>query len=347
LIGGIRFYDRKEIKNLLYLLKIICNPDDKECLRRWLDMDRMGIGDKGFEKLSEIADEEQKNVLDILPDYIHLAGSRINKANQEKIDSYIKTFNYLKNYQDNISFLSEQLVKKINYYNLIKDKDDQIKTESKVENVKAFLQSIREYKKQNSQSKLDDFLSYISLLSNVDSSDKSVDSDVVNLMTLHCAKGLEFPVVFLTGLEEGIFPHNRSFSSQIDLEEERRLCYVGMTRAMDILYFTYSWQRNVDGKTQFNKLSRFFTEIPKKYLEKTIISTSCSDLNPHNDRNISNENRSIDIDDNISHPDWGKGLIISKKEAGDDCYVTVNFKTYGIKRLSLKYAPIKKIEKNS
>jgi len=164
-------------------------------------------------------------------------------------------------------------------------------------------------------------------------------------MTLHCAKGLEFPVVFLTGLEEGVFPHNRSLTSQYNLEEERRLCYVGMTRAMDRLYLTYSWRRNMDGKTKFNKVSRFFSEIPKKYLEKSEMPFSGLIIN--NEENTKQKDQYLEVDDCIYHPDWGEGTIVNKKEAGNDCYLTVNFKISGIKRLSLKYAPIKKIEKES
>lgn len=345
LIGGIRFYDRKEIKNILYLLKIIYNPDDKECIKRWLEMDRMGIGEMGFKKINYIANHEQRIILDVLPEFIQSPGSRINENNKEKIINYLQTFNYLRKNQDKISFVIEQLIKRVEYYNLIRDDDDQIKTENKIENVKAFIQSVREYEKQNTQAKLNDFLTYVSLISGVDSLDNSDNKNAVNLMTLHCAKGLEFPVVFLTGLEEGIFPHNRSFSSQVELEEERRLCYVGMTRAIDLLYLTYTWRRNMDGKTVFNKTSRFFSEIPKRYLDKAKILSNGFNINSGYET-LKRDKKELFIDDVVCHPDWGEGSIINKKETGNDCYVTVNFKFYGIKRLSLKYAPLKKVEKN-
>jgi DNA helicase-2/ATP-dependent DNA helicase PcrA len=343
LIGSIRFYARKEIKNLIYLIKLIDNPYNKEYCMKWLEMDKMGIGPIGMEKINDIAEKEKMSILDALNIYIKSSGSRIKDENKEKIRQYGRIFNDLRKNKTNISTLFEDLVKRIRYYNIIKVEDDKIKTDNKIENVKAFLQSIKDYEKTYPESNLNEFLSYISLISDSDNFSTIENEDVVNLMTLHCAKGLEFPVVFLTGLEEGIFPHIKSFANNIDLEEERRLCYVGMTRAMNRLYLTYSWRRNMDGKTKFNQVSRFFNEIPKKYLEK---SDSClnnfnSNLNTKNDL----EKKQLNIDDYISHPDWGEGVIINKKKVGDDFYITVNFRERGIKRLSLKYAPIKKAEK--
>lgn len=344
LIGGIRFYERKEIKNIVYLLKLIDNPFDKECCHRWLEMDKMGIGTKGIEKLNKIANQEQKSILDVLPDFIQNKGNRLNYENKEKIKKYLITFKTLKEkYNNNLYLLCEELIKKINYYNFLNEEDDVIRVENRIENVKTFLQSIREYEKINPQNNLNEFLTYISLISDVDNIDISEEGNVVNLMTLHCSKGLEFPVVFLTGLEEGIFPHNRSLSNQNELEEERRLCYVGMTRAMERLYLTYSWRRNFNGKTKFNQVSRFFNEIPKKYLEKSEIYSN--DIIFSNKNKLGQENKYLEISDKIYHPDWQNGSIINKQKAGDDFYITVHFKDFGIKRLSLKYAPIKKIEK--
>jgi len=344
LIGGIRFYERKEIKDLIYLLKLIDNPYDRECCRRWLEIDRMGIGEKGFQLLSERADQQNKSILDILPAYLEVSGNRIGTENKDKIKTYLHIFSVLrKTKNSNISTIVEKLVAKIKYYDLLDNEDDKIKIENRVENVKAFLQSIREYEKLNPGSNLNDFLTYISLISNTDNIEDSVNKNVVHLMTLHCAKGLEFPTVFLTGLEEGIFPHNKSLANQSDLEEERRLCYVGMTRAMERLYLTYSWRRNIDGRTKFSQVSRFFHEIPGEYTEKLELLPQAffGDIN----KNTNKINEYLEVDDWINHPDWGDGKIISKKDAGNDQYITVHFKFKGIKRLSLKYAPIKKTEK--
>jgi len=347
IIGNIRFYDRKEIKNLIYLMKLVDNPYDKESCRRWLEMDRMGIGPKGIEKLNDIAQQENKSILDVLPNYIEFPGNRIKDENKEKLRRYIGIFADLRERKMNVSSLFENLIKRIRYYNILNDDDDKIKNDNKIENVKVFLQSIRDYEKIYPETKLNEFLAYISLISDVDSlSNSGNGEDVVNLMTLHCAKGLEFPVVFLSGLEEGIFPHNRSMTSSRDLEEERRLCYVGMTRAIQRLYLTYSWRRNIDGKTKFNKVSRFFKEIPKKYLDKAEMLFNNSNYNLIDNKASKIEKTQLTIDDFIQHPDWGEGIIINKKKAGDDYYITVNFYSKGIKRLSLKYAPIKKIEKN-
>jgi len=344
LIGGMRFYERKEIKNLINLLKLIDNPYDQECCRKWLEMGRMGIGPKSFQILMKKANQGNKTILDILPAYLQTSGNRISYENQEKIKTYLQIFSNLRENKLKPSCLSEKLVLKIKYYDLLTQDDDKIKIDNKIENVKIFLQSIREYEKSNPQVGLTDFLTYISLISDADSLEDTEDGNVVHLMTLHCAKGLEFPIVFLTGMEEGVFPHNRSLSSQINLEEERRLCYVGMTRAMESLYLTYSWRRNMDGKTKFNQVSRFFYEIPKKYLAK--VDFLSDNFFSNSKRDSDQINQCLEVDDWIYHPDWGEGSVISKKEAGNDQFITVHFKTSGIKRLSLKYAPIKKIEKD-
>jgi DNA helicase-2/ATP-dependent DNA helicase PcrA len=343
IIGNIRFYERKEIKNLIYLMKLIDNSNDKESFRRWLEMDRMGIGPRGIEKLNKIAEEKNKNILDVLPTYMESSGNRIKNEDKEKIKKYIKIFKELKEKTTSISSIFESLVKGIKYYNLLIEENDKIKTDNKIENVKAFLQSIKDYEKKYPESTLNNFLAYISLVSDVDGSmSNSHNEEMVNLMTLHCAKGLEFPVVFLTGLEEGIFPHSKSLTNHIDLEEERRLCYVGMTRAMNRLYLTFSWRRNLDGKTRFNRVSRFFKEIPVKYLEKSEILPNNIVHNPGENRISKEEKIKLTIDDCIFHADWGEGTILNKKKVGDDYYITVNFKNKGIKSLSLKYAPIKK-----
>lgn len=347
IFGGIRFYERKEIKDLIYLLKLIDNPQDQECCYRWLEMDKMGIGKKGFQKLAKKAEQENKTILEVLPTYLQISGNRICEENKEKIEKYLRLFTELRETRKtNISLLLEKLIKGIRYYERLSHKEDQIKKENRIENVKIFLQSVKEYEKMSQGSELNDFLTYVSLISATDTISDSINEKVVQLMTLHCAKGLEFPVVFLTGLEEGIFPHNRSIASQIDLEEERRLCYVGMTRAMERLYLTYSWRRNIDGRTKFNQVSRFFHEIPAEYLER--IKMIPTELMGKTKKNFDNHLNKINLDDWIYHPDWGKGSVLNKKEAGnDDCYITVHFQTVGIKRLSLKYAPIKKIEKDS
>ncbi|MBN2395259.1 MAG: UvrD-helicase domain-containing protein, partial [Candidatus Atribacteria bacterium] len=345
LVGSIRFYERIEVKDLISLLKIIDNPYEQGNYKRWLGIGKFGIGDKGFQKLLEMTHNGEKTIFDILPDYLQKSGNRITNENKEKIFSHLKLFMDLqKKKKMGISTLAEDLVKKIGYYQLMGIEDDRIKLESKIENVKSLIQSIREYEKMNPGSDLNSFLNYISLISDLDHLENRGNENAVQLMTLHCAKGLEFPVVFLTGLEEGIFPHNKSLSSQVDLEEERRLCYVGMTRAMERLYLTYSWRRNMDGSTKFNQISRFFQEIPGEYKEKVV---RIADAPLMEKKNLTQMNQSLKINDWIMHPDWGSGMIISKKEAGQDQYITVQFRSQGIKILSLKYAPIKKIEKNS
>jgi len=350
IVGGIRFFNRKEVKDLISILKLIENPLNHEYIRKWLEIFKFGIGPKGLEKIIDMANYKNKGVIDAMAECIETPAIRISIENKEKVKIHLGLFKYLhRTDKKNISSLVEKIVARIRYYDFLKNEyaDDKIKIRNKVENIKSFIQSIKEYEKINPDNALGDYLNYISLISDTDNikinSDGKDSNDMVHLMTLHCAKGLEFPVVFLTGLEEGIFPHNKSLTNMPDLEEERRLCYVGMTRAVDMLYLTYSWRRNVDGQTKFNKVSRFLSEIPAKYLENAKMMSVADSI--YDKDQVNTKNVSFQVDNWIVHPDWGEGVIINKIEVGDDEYITVNFKTKGIKRLSVKYAPIKKMEK--
>ncbi len=343
IIGGMRFYERKEIKNIIYLLKLIDNPYDQEMYRRWLEIDKMGIGPKSFQKIVDISDESKKPIIDIFPIYLENAGKRINIKNKEKINIQLGLFKKLKELSQNVSLLTEELINGIKYYDVLDQEEDKIIVKNKIENVKSFLQSIKEYERANNLSNLHDYLTYISLITSSDNVNIENDEGYkkVHLMTLHCAKGLEFPVIFLTGMEEGVFPHSRSLISQSDLEEERRLCYVGMTRAMENLYLSYCWRRIVDGKTKYYQPSRFLKEIPETYLERVKIAPNSLLINNQN------ENKSFEVNngDIVLHANWGEGKVINKIDTEKDIFITVYFKQEGIKRLSLKYAPLKKIEK--
>jgi len=164
------------------------------------------------------------------------------------------------------------------------------------------------------------------------------EEDVVTVMTLHSAKGLEFPVVFITGFEEGIFPHSRSLNSGGELEEERRLCYVGMTRAKERIYLTYAWRRNLNGNTLFNSVSRFISEIPKHLIKKADIEKG------EETPSLDNRRKKIEVavGDKINHLDWGIGVILSKIDTENDIFITVDFEGAGLKKLSVNFAPLEK-----
>jgi DNA helicase-2/ATP-dependent DNA helicase PcrA len=345
-VGNSGFYERKEIKYLINILSIINNSYNKDSIKKWLEIEKIGIGKKGFQSIVEKAggEGEQKSILSTLSHYINLSDNRITLENKKKIKQHINIFMELqKNNNINISKLVEIIIKEINFYNLINSKEDSSIKKNIINNVKIFIQSMREFEKLNPEAKLDNFLNHISLVTDIDIVDDLNNDNKVSLMTLHCVKGLEFQVVFLTGFEEGLFPHRKSIINQIDLEEERRLCYVGMTRAKDQLYITYSWRRNVEGITLFNQVSRFFSEIPKDCTEK--INRNYPDYLEQ--QGFSRMKEVINIYDLIFHPDWGEGIITNIQETKNDLYLTVNFNNSGIKRLSLKYAPIKKIKEKS
>jgi Superfamily I DNA and RNA helicases len=196
--------------------------------------------------------------------------------------------------------------------------------------------AIQEFEEKSKDKSLSAFLEYVALVSDVDL--YKGEENVVTVMTLHSAKGLEFPVVFITGFEEGIFPHSRSLKKNDELEEERRLCYVGMTRAKERLYLTYAWRRNLNGNTLFNSVSRFFAEIPKNIKKKVGIE-KIDEIPSYNQKMKKIE---VAIGDKVRHTDWGIGTVLDKTDTEDDTFVTIKFTQVGLKKLSMNYAPLEK-----
>ena len=196
--------------------------------------------------------------------------------------------------------------------------------------------AVQEFEDNNEDKSLTAFLEYVALITGIDL--YKGEEDAVTVMTLHSAKGLEFPVVFITGFEEGIFPHSRSLNSGEELEEERRLCYVGMTRAKERLYLTYTWRRNLNGNTLFNSVSRFLSEIPKHLKEKVGIEKGEEVPSLDNRR----EKIEVIVGDKIRHADWGIGVILNKIDTENDIFITVDFKRVGLKKLSINFAPLEK-----
>ena len=267
--GGLRFYDRKEIKDLIAYLRLLDNPSDDVSLQRIINVPKRGIGSVTLSSLQEAAAQRDSSILDIisdLEDYGVLSGRTAGRV--KEFGELISGLKAEKESRPLTDFISD-LLQKTGYLDAL-DQEDSIESDSRMENIQEFVSAAREFENNNPEGSLTDFLENIALVSDIDrmEEDPGEGKSSVSMMTLHSAKGLEFPVVFLVGLEEGLFPHSRSMDSEEELEEERRLCYVGITRAKDRLYLTHTVQRTLYGTPNLNMPSRFLKEIPEELTEK-------------------------------------------------------------------------------
>ena len=334
-VGGLRFYERKEVKDILAYLRLIHDQKDRVSFLRIINNAKLGIGKVTLSKIEELARKNNLNLHQALKQGVRVI--KISGDRKEAINRFTLLIDELSKRKKEIkgSELLIELIKKINYYEELK-KEGEFKAQSKIENIKELILAVKEFEENNEDKSLTAFLEYIALITDIDL--YKGEEDVVTVMTLHSAKGLEFPVVFITGFEEGIFPHSRSLNSGEELEEERRLCYVGMTRAKERLYLTYAWRRNLNGNTLFNSVSRFISEIPKHLQEKADIEKGEEIPSLENRR----EEIEVAVGNKIRHADWGLGVILNKIETGNDIYITVDFERVGLKKLSVNFAPLEK-----
>lgn len=335
-VGGLRFYERKEVKDILAYLRFIHDQKDRVSFLRIVNNAKLGIGKITLSRIEELARKNNLNFHQSLKQglrVIKISADRKEAIN--KFTSLIDEFNEKKKEIKGSELLIE-LIRKINYYEELK-KEGEFKAQSKIENIKELILGVQEFEENNEDKSLTTFLEYVALITDIDL--YKGEEDVVTVMTLHSAKGLEFPVVFITGFEEGIFPHSRSLNSGEELEEERRLCYVGMTRAKERLYLTYAWRRNLNGNTLFNSVSRFISEIPEHLKEKVDIEKGEEVPLLDNRR----EKIEVAVGDKIRHVDWGIGVILNKVDTGNDIFITVDFERVGLKKLSVNFAPLEKV----
>jgi len=335
-VGGLRFYERKEIKDILAYLRFIHDQKDRVSFLRIISNSKLGMGKITLGKIEELARKNNLNFYQALKQYLKV--KKISAGRKETIDKFTSLIDELNEKKKEIkgSELLIELIKKINYYDELK-KEGEFKAQSKIENIKELILAVQEFEENNEDKSLTAFLEYVALITDIDL--YKGEKDVVTVMTLHSAKGLEFPVVFITGFEEGIFPHSRSLNSGEELEEERRLCYVGMTRAEERLYMTYAWRRNLNGNTLFNSVSRFISEIPKHLKEKANIEKGEEIPSLDNRR----EKIEVAVGDKIRHVDWGLGVILNKIDTENDIFITVDFERVGLKKLSMNFAPLEKV----
>ena len=262
IVGGLKFYERKEIKDIIAYLRLIQNSADNLSLKRIINEPKRGIGKTSLEKVELLAEQNATSMYEIIKHADQYGLNRVYLNSRE----FINTIEELKDKKDKlvISELIKTTLKKTGYTKALEE-ENTIEAENRIENLEEFLTVAIEFEEEYAENSLSQFLEGITLSSDIDNVEEAEDS--VTLMTLHSAKGLEFPVVFLVGMEEGIFPGYKSISEPKELEEERRLCYVGITRAKEYLYLTCSKQRTIFGSTSYNPVSRFLKEIPEDLLE--------------------------------------------------------------------------------
>ena len=261
-IGGLKFYERKEIKDIIAYLRLIHNPSDNLSLKRIINEPKRGIGKTSLDKIQEISDNSGTSMYEIIKKADKYELTRVY-ANSRDFITQIEELRAKKE-EIKISDLIKQTLKTTGYTKAL-ELENSVEAQTRIENLEEFLTVAIEFEEQSADNTLSEFLNNITLSSDIDGMEDQEDS--VTLMTLHSAKGLEFPVVFLVGMEEGIFPGYKSIGEPLALEEERRLFYVGITRAKQYLYLTCAKHRTIFGSTSYNQISRFVKEIPDELLE--------------------------------------------------------------------------------
>ena len=351
-VGGVRFYERREIRDLLGYLRLIANPGDEVSLRRVLNTPRRGIGDRAEECVAAFGQRERLTFARALarPGDVPGLAARSVKA-IEAFNELIGGFRAAVQAGSPVGDLAEAVLDKTGYVAELQASAD-LQDESRIENLNELVSVAREYDARTPDGTLTGFLEQVSLVADADQIPEGEDhGGMVTLMTLHTAKGLEFPVVFLTGLEENVFPHERSMGDDRELAEERRLAYVGITRAEQRLYLTRAISRAWFGRPAYHKQSRFLTEVPEHLIEwrrsEAVAAQPAAERLARRPGVQALGNRkvpSLQPGDRVTHDSYGLGTVLSVEGRGDDPEAKIDFGgDYGIKHLVLRYAPIEKI----
>jgi DNA helicase II / ATP-dependent DNA helicase PcrA len=345
-VGGVRFYQRKEIKDVLAYLRLLMNPQDVISARRVINTPKRGIGEATVASLEGFAAVEGIPVLEAArrADEIGSLASRARGA----VAGFVGVMDRLQAALDSGAGpkrMVEAAATESGYL-LELEAERTVEAEGRIENIRELGGVAAEFEQREPDGSLSDFLESVSLVGEQDEYDEEAGS--VTLMTLHNAKGLEFPVVFIIGLEDGIFPHYRSMGDQAELEEERRLMYVGVTRARERLYLTHAWSRSLFGATSYNPPSRFLGEIPNELVraieEESVIGGRGADVSQIRAA-VEGRREPVHIGagDTVLHDKWGEGVVLTVSGAGTDAEATIRFEDAGEKRLLLAYAPLKRV----
>lgn len=358
MIGGTKFYDRKEIKDMLAYLRLIANPDDDISFERVVNEPKRGIGKTSIEKLQAYANEHEISLFDTLKevDFTGVSAKAANALSEfgAMISNWAKQTDFL-----TATDMVEQVLESSGYEEMLKA-ERSIESQSRLENLEEFKTVTKNFEQTSEDKTLVTFLTDLALIADIDSMDEDPSSDdKVILMTLHGAKGLEFPVVFLIGMEENVFPHSRSQMDETEMEEERRLAYVGITRAEQELFLTNAKMRTLFGRTNMNPVSRFIGEIPSELLEG-IQETKQNPFGLGNSRPAAKPQEQKRIvrkpkpksgadalgwgpGDKAVHKKWGEGTVVKVNGEGEAMELDIAFPApVGIKRLLASFAPITK-----
>lgn len=362
IVGGTNFYQRKEVKDMICYLKAVGNGMDDLAVRRIINVPRRGIGAATIDKINTYAIENDISFLDACfqADSITTLGNA-----KKKIRGFADMIQEFRDQEKRGSLedLFHFVLEKTGYVEGLKAEKTE-EAESRIENINELLNKIVTYEQEAEEPSLGELLEEIALVADIDDLEDS-DNRVI-LMTLHSAKGLEFPYVFICGMEDGIFPSYMTIISENDedMEEERRLCYVGITRAKKKLYLSAAKRRMIQGRTQFNKVSRFVDEIPEELLdvsqnvhlkenkmEKDIFSTNRKKRfrKPYQAKSFAPpkiDKLSYGVGDQVSHIKFGKGIVTDVVSGGRDFEVTVDFEKCGVKKMFASFAKLKKVEGN-
>ncbi|HDK7168802.1 TPA: DNA helicase PcrA [Clostridium botulinum] len=365
LIGGLKFYDRKEIKDLMAYLKLINNPLDDISLRRIINVPKRSIGDATVKKVQEFANEMDECMYSVLLDADQIL--TLSQRSITSIKKFVSIMNSFIRKKDEISVsaLIKEILEETGYLKELKSSKNPDDV-SRVENLKELVSAAADFEKESEDKSLGMFLEKVALVTDIDNYDENSDS--VAMMTVHSAKGLEFPVVFMVGMENGIFPGTQSLSDPKEMEESRRLCYVAITRAKEQLYITSAEIRKVFGRTVAYALSDFVSEISKdlkdnvnitgevatdKVLPKNfgigIRSQKTNSINSYRSPNLNNEPKNnvdsnkINVGSKVKHKDFGVGTIVSMSKVSNDIKLTIAFDRRGVKILMLSMAPIEAV----
>lgn len=358
-LSGLRFYDRKEIKDIIAYLRVLHNPNDDVSLARIINEPKRKIGNATLERAREIAERNNISLFDVAS---HADMYEEFKTAIKKLLSFSELINSLAKLKDTLTVheLAERVLNDTGYMPALM-MEDTTESKTRIENLDEFMSVIAEFERnEETGNTLGEFLESITLVSDIDGYDETLDS--VSLMTIHSAKGLEFPVVFLTGLEEGVFPGLKSMQYEDEIEEERRLCYVAVTRAKQKLYLTKAMSRTLHGKTLPAVPSRFYDEIPSEYTEdlSTFTSNVMSGLQRFGVYSViappkksteklhakqeDNKFKHFKAGDKVEHRKFGTGEILKATPVGNDCILEIEFEEAGFKRLMAAFANVKIIE---
>lgn len=367
MVGGLKFYERKEIKDIIAYLRVIFNPADSLSLLRIINVPKRGIGDASLAKIQAYAAASNVSLFEAVSNAAAIDG--LSSRFVSKLDDLAGIIFELMNLANEapVEDLIDRVLRDTGYLEELENERTP-QAQSRIDNLHELISVAQEFAASEEENNLENFLAHVALVSDID--DTELGEDAITLMTLHSSKGLEFPVVFLVGMEEGLFPHARTLMDETEIEEERRLCYVGITRAKEKLFLSSTKMRTIYGNTVTYPPSRFLQEIPAR-LVKTIkrqerfsalenfkqvsekysarSQKPASTFNPHSfmpqkpAAAAGGTGTRFNTGDRVSHSKWGEGMVVSVKDSPDGQEVKVAFAGAGVRSLLTKYAVLKKL----